>query len=89
MILFFEGIGSDNALIYCKVWDCAKSDKTSVIFLKLIRDTLRHAWVSVFAASATTCLAFFAGYFSDITSIKCFRYQMNYQISTHISFEFL
>jgi hypothetical protein len=43
----------------------------------------------VFAASATTCLAFFAGYFSDITSIKCFRYQMNYQISTHISFEFL
>lgn len=71
-IVIAIGIGSDNTFIYCKVWECAKTDKTSVIFIKLIRDTLSHSWISIFTASITTCLAFFAGFFSDITSIKCF-----------------
>ncbi|XP_054152882.1 protein dispatched-like [Oppia nitens] len=71
-LIIAVGIGSDNALIYCKVWQSAKCDKSSPIFIKLIHDTLSHTWVSVLAASATTGLAFFAGYFSDITSLKCF-----------------
>ncbi|CAG2110302.1 unnamed protein product, partial [Medioppia subpectinata] len=64
-VVIAVGIGSDNALIYCKVWQSIKSDKTSVILVKLIGDTLSHTWVSVFAASFTTGLAFIAALFAS------------------------
>ena len=74
LLQFISGIGSDNALIFCKIWETVKSDKNEISGEKLVADTLSHAWMSILTASATTSLALFAGYFSDITSIKCFRF---------------
>lgn len=80
-------IGSDNALIYCKTWSCASHHRNSrggtnsLITRRLtpnyeteLSQILNHVLMSSFCASFTTCGAFFAGYFSDITSLKCFRF---------------
>ena len=91
-IMFFKllGIGSDNALIYCKAWCCVasstlhvtkyKSKKTNGFlrteYHQQMKDALFHVLISTICASFTTCCAFFAGYFSEITSLKCFRYMI-------------
>lgn len=88
---FFHNIaiGSDNALIYCKTWSCASHHRNSrgsnwlvtrrqtPNYEAELSQTLNHVLMSSFCASFTTCGAFFAGYFSDITSLKCFRFDQN------------
>lgn len=80
----FVGVGSDNALIYCKAWSCVASPNSPLSKQKalnrrpneyhaLLSKTFYHVLVSTFVASLTTCCAFFSGYFTEITSLRCFR----------------
>ncbi|KAI2797260.1 Protein dispatched 1 [Blomia tropicalis] len=91
-LIILIGIGSDNALIYCKAWCCCRtSSTTSTItssstisspssssnmnmmeYHRQMSTALWHVLISSFSASLTTCCAFFAGYFTQITSLKCF-----------------
>ncbi|KAK7868686.1 hypothetical protein R5R35_006977 [Gryllus longicercus] len=66
------GIGADDAFIFCKVWQCAKGEKNNGTLVKLVHDTLKHAVVSMLVSSVTTAAAFYAGYVSNITAIRCF-----------------
>ncbi|KAH7948639.1 hypothetical protein HPB51_028432 [Rhipicephalus microplus] len=54
------GIGADDAFIYCKTWGAAKAEKNSGTLVKLVRDTLHHACLSMLVTSVTTAAAFFA-----------------------------
>lgn len=116
-LIILIGIGSDNALIYCKAWSCvamlvrensngggngfgrnnslsattpsvsnksaSKSFSSSSYHhhhqhyhhhhqQQLLSTALFHVLTSTFCASLTTCAAFFAGYFTSITSLRCF-----------------
>lgn len=74
----FSAIGSDNALIYYKALyflsnqDGLNPSTNHQQLEKEFRNTLNHVLKSSFCASLTTCGAFFAGYFINITSLKCF-----------------
>ncbi|OTF73228.1 hypothetical protein BLA29_010269 [Euroglyphus maynei] len=79
-LIILVAIGSDNALIYCQTWSCAASSSPQHRTLtpnyeQELSQILNHVLMSSFCASFTTCGAFFAGYFSDITSLKCFRFE--------------
>mgnify|MGYP002649398441 CR=1 FL=1 len=110
-LIILIGIGSDNALIYCKAWSCVamlvrensngggsgrgfdrnnslsattpsginkNASKSSSYYYQhhhqqqLLSTALFHVLTSTFCASLTTCAAFFAGYFTSITSLRCF-----------------
>lgn len=66
------GIGADDAFIYCKIWGCAKAEKNNGTLVKLVRDTLHHACLSMLVTSITTAAAFFASFISSITAVRCF-----------------
>ncbi|XP_064490316.1 protein dispatched homolog 1-like isoform X2 [Ornithodoros turicata] len=66
------GIGADDAFIYCKMWGCAKAEKNNGTLVKLVRDTLHHACLSMLVTSVTTATAFFASFTSSITAVRCF-----------------
>ncbi|CAL1292977.1 unnamed protein product [Larinioides sclopetarius] len=70
--LILVGIGADDACIYCKIWACAKAEKNNGTLVKLVRDTLHHACLSMFITSVTTAVAFFGSSISNITAIRCF-----------------
>nr|CAD7573470.1 unnamed protein product [Timema californicum] len=63
------GIGADDAFIFCKVWQCAKTEKDNGTLVKLVHDTLKHATLSMFVTTLTTAAAFYASYVSSITAI--------------------
>ncbi|KAL1476446.1 hypothetical protein MTO96_036499, partial [Rhipicephalus appendiculatus] len=65
-------IGADDAFIYCKTWGAAKAEKNSGTLVKLVRDTLHHACLSMLVTSVTTAAAFFASCVSSITAVRCF-----------------
>ncbi|GFU20331.1 protein dispatched homolog 1 [Nephila pilipes] len=71
-IVIIIGIGADDACIYCKIWTCAKSEKNNGTLVKLVRDTLHHACLSMFITSVTTAVAFFGSVISNITAVRCF-----------------
>lgn len=71
-IVIIIGIGADDACIYCKIWVCAKTEKTNGTLVKLVRDTLHHACLSMFVTSVTTAAAFFGSVISNITAVRCF-----------------
>nr|CAD7587776.1 unnamed protein product [Timema genevievae] len=62
-------IGADDAFIFCKVWQCAKTEKDNGTLVKLVHDTLKHATLSMFVTTLTTAAAFYASYVSSITAI--------------------
>nr|XP_037290298.1 protein dispatched homolog 1-like [Rhipicephalus microplus] len=66
------GIGAYIAFIYCKTWGAAKAEKNSGTLVKLVRDTLHHACLSMLVTSVTTAAAFFASCVSSITAVRCF-----------------
>lgn len=71
----FLGIGADDAFIYCKIWESGKQQKLSDGGLtRLIQETMKHAFPSMFVTSFTTAVAFFASIVSKVTAINCFRY---------------
>ncbi|GIX95119.1 protein dispatched homolog 1 [Caerostris darwini] len=71
-IVIIIGIGADDACIYCKIWSCAKAEKNNGTLVKLVRDTLHHACLSMFVTSVTTAVAFFGSAVSNITAVRCF-----------------
>ncbi|KAM7300142.1 protein dispatched homolog 1 isoform X1 [Ixodes scapularis] len=66
------GIGADDAFLYCKTWGSAKAEKNNGTLVKLVRDTLHHACLSMLVTSVTTAAAFFASFSSSITAVRCF-----------------
>ncbi|XP_011863762.1 PREDICTED: protein dispatched-like [Vollenhovia emeryi] len=67
------GIGADDAFIYCKVWESKKQQKLSDGGLvRLVQETIKHAFPSMFVTSLTTAVAFFASIVSNVTAINCF-----------------
>ena len=72
VIVILVGIGVDDAFIFCHVWSQEKSQKNTLTFEKLFRNTLRHATLSMFVTSITTAAAFFASYVSKVTVLRCF-----------------
>ncbi|ELT95042.1 hypothetical protein CAPTEDRAFT_126822, partial [Capitella teleta] len=66
------GIGADDVFICCKMWTLAKLEKNAGTLEKLVSDMLKHAALSMFVTSLTTSAAFFAGYVTHITALKCF-----------------
>lgn len=66
------GIGADDAFIYCKVWNCVKSEKSSASLQQVVQETLNHALLSMFITSFTTAVAFLTSFLSSITAIRCF-----------------
>ncbi|KAK3931850.1 Protein dispatched, partial [Frankliniella fusca] len=66
------GIGADDAFIYCKIWNCIKSEKPSASLQQVVQETLNHALLSMFITSFTTAVAFLTSFLSSITAIRCF-----------------
>ena len=48
--------------------------------LRMVKDTLKHSTLTISVTSITTSVAFFASFISNVTAIKCFRYD-NYKLS--------
>lgn len=72
-IVVAVGIGADDAFIYCKVWESRKQQKLSNGGLvRLVQETMKHAFPSMFVTSLTTAVAFFASIVSNVTAINCF-----------------
>lgn len=71
-VIIMIGIGADDVLIYCKVWQLSKSERNNGTLEKIITDTLRHSTLSMLVTSLTSAAAFFANYVSNITAIRCF-----------------
>ncbi|CAH0562519.1 unnamed protein product [Brassicogethes aeneus] len=65
------GIGADDAFIFCKIWHIQKNEK-SISIDKLMTDTFRHAFFSMFVTSLTTTVAFLSSYVSSVTAVSCF-----------------
>lgn len=69
------GIGADDAFVYCKVWESRKQQKLSNGGLvRLVQETIKHAFPPMFVTSLTTAIAFFTSFVSHVTAINCFRY---------------
>ncbi|XP_044016509.1 protein dispatched homolog 1 [Aphidius gifuensis] len=71
------GIGSDDAFIFCKVWEIQKkkyikNNNNSIGLTRLVQETLKHAVPSMLVTSLTTAVAFFASIVSNVTAINCF-----------------
>ncbi|KAL0111794.1 hypothetical protein PUN28_013169 [Cardiocondyla obscurior] len=72
-IVVAVGIGADDAFIYCKVWESRKQQKPSNGGLvRLVQETMKQAFPSMFVTSLTTAVAFFASIVSNVTAINCF-----------------
>lgn len=67
------GIGSDDAFIFCKIWNKVKQDEKDEPIVHMLTDTFRHAFVSIFITTLTTTVAFMASYISTVTAVCCFR----------------
>ncbi|XP_056645516.1 protein dispatched [Diorhabda sublineata] len=65
------GIGSDDAFIFCKIWQIQKQD-SSCSLLKVMADTFHHAFMSMFVTALTTSVAFLGSYVSSVTAVSCF-----------------
>lgn len=73
MTYSFSGIGSDDAFIFCKIWNIQKKDQCGSL-LKIMTDTFHHAFISMFVTALTTSVAFLGSYVSSVTAVSCFRY---------------
>lgn len=74
IFFLYLGIGSDDAFIFCKVWETDKQQKiSSGGITKLVQETMKHAVPSMLVTSLTTAVAFFASIVSNVTAINCFR----------------
>ena len=74
-IVVAVGIGSDDAFIFCKVWECNKRQKSlnaTSGLTRLIHETMKHAVPSMLVTTLTTAVAFFASIVSNVTAINCF-----------------
>ncbi|XP_015919103.2 protein dispatched homolog 1 isoform X1 [Parasteatoda tepidariorum] len=71
-VIIIIGIGADDACIYCKIWSCAKAEKSNGTLVKLVCDTFHHACLSMLVTSITTAAAFFGSMISNITAVRCF-----------------
>lgn len=69
-VIIMVAVGTDNTLIFCKVWSIEMETKRPVE--DILRTTLEKTLVSTFFTSLTTSLALFASFSSNITSIRCF-----------------
>ncbi|CAH1153672.1 unnamed protein product [Phaedon cochleariae] len=65
------GIGSDDAFIFCKIWQMQKQDQGCSL-LKTMTDTFHHAFMSMFVTALTTAVAFLGSYISSVTAVSCF-----------------
>ncbi|KAG5880194.1 hypothetical protein JTB14_006627 [Gonioctena quinquepunctata] len=65
------GIGSDDAFIFCKIWQMQKQD-SGCSLIKVMTDTFHHAFVSMFVTALTTAVAFLGSYVSSVTAVSCF-----------------
>lgn len=73
-----SGIGADDTFIFCKIWLLNKSEcNDNNGLVKIMSDTIYHAYSSMFVTSATTAAAFLASYISSITAVRCFRLLFN------------
>lgn len=70
-IFSLAGIGSDDAFIFCKIWDVQKRETNSSL-VKIMTKTFEHAFVSMFVTTLTTSVAFFGSYVSNCIAIRCF-----------------
>ncbi|XP_067210286.1 protein dispatched isoform X1 [Linepithema humile] len=66
------GIGADDAFIYCKVWESKKQQKLPGGLVRLVQETMRYAFPSMFVTSLTTAIAFFTSIISNVSAINCF-----------------
>ena len=68
------GVGADDCFVYVDLWKLTKKELGSgPEKLELVlRDTLKHAAMTMFVTSFTTASALFAGSVSSITAIRCF-----------------
>ncbi|KAJ8665715.1 hypothetical protein QAD02_007377 [Eretmocerus hayati] len=74
-IVVAVGIGSDDAFIFCKIWEDNKRFKSLNArsdLVRLVHETLRHAVPAIFVTTLTTSVAFFASIVSHVTAINCF-----------------
>jgi hypothetical protein len=86
-VIVVVGIGSDDAFIFLKIWQCVLTEKIKTPATTFAADrnthtydnlvnvmslTLRHASVSMLVTSLTTASAFFASIISSITAVRCF-----------------
>uniref|UniRef100_A0A3Q2QXH4 Dispatched homolog 1 (Drosophila) n=1 Tax=Fundulus heteroclitus TaxID=8078 RepID=A0A3Q2QXH4_FUNHE len=71
-LIILVGIGADDALVLCDVWNYTKFDKQHAELSETVSVTLHHAALSMFVTSFTTAAAFYGNYVSNITAIRCF-----------------
>ncbi|OXU27643.1 hypothetical protein TSAR_001530 [Trichomalopsis sarcophagae] len=74
-VVVATGIGSDDAFIFCKIWECNKRQKSlnnNNGLTRLVHETMKHAAPSMFVTTLTTAVAFFASIVSNVTAINCF-----------------
>ncbi|XP_058807655.1 protein dispatched [Phymastichus coffea] len=74
-IVVAVGIGSDDAFIFCKTWECTKRKiamNADTSMAQLTQETMKHAVPTMFMTTVTTAVAFFASIVSNVTAINCF-----------------
>ncbi len=78
-LYLYIGVGADDTFILVKAWSShsAKADPNLESLDEqleaVVRQALRHSWLTMCVTSLTTAAAFFASFISSITAIKCFR----------------
>lgn len=71
-IILLIAVGSDNTLIYSKIWRIETLSKHPLPVEDVVKSTLERTVAATSITSLTTALALSASVCSDITSIKCF-----------------
>ncbi|XP_071941832.1 protein dispatched homolog 1-like [Antedon mediterranea] len=70
--LLLVAIGADDTFIFCDLWDDASKMLSGSPLNIILRETMRHATVTMLVTSLTTAAAFYASAFSPIIAIRCF-----------------
>ena len=87
-VIIALGVGADDTFILSRVWQQHTSTISSTKLESLVSNTLHHSLLSMLVTSITTTVAFFSSYISNITAIKCFRYEVLLILSVNLVWVF-
>ncbi|XP_022088553.1 protein dispatched homolog 1-like [Acanthaster planci] len=71
-IVLIIGVGMDDTFVFMDFWKKCRSEFGDQDLIRLVHETLRHAFATMLVTSFTTAAALYAAVVSPVTVVRCF-----------------
>ncbi|XP_069807219.1 protein dispatched homolog 2 [Dendropsophus ebraccatus] len=85
-IIILSSICANHTFVFLDLWNLSKIQHSAAGMLQWVKQTMHHFVYLMLVSCLTTGAAFYAGYLSSITSIRCFSIYMGTSILVNMAF---